>query len=97
MPRPKIENDVEKMLVDACAIRGIRCIKGKTAIGTGFPDRIVFHRFRKKIYYIEVKNQNYEQQLDQKEWEKHIRESGGEFFLIDGPVEMKRFIKGFIE
>ena len=94
----KVENDVEDMLVKACKRLGIRCPKGKSKNNKGYPDRIVYHRIRHEIYHVEVKNQTYwEQQVLQKEWQVHIEESGGKYFLIDGVEEMKQFIERWIE
>lgn len=92
-----IENDVEKLLIHACKKVGIKSKKGNPQGDRGFVDRIVFHTKAHRILYVEIKNQTYyERTRKQKKWAKTITDSGGEYFLIDGAEEMKKFIKIYI-
>ena len=73
-------------------------LKGDSSSNKGYPDRIVYHRLRGEIYYVEVKNETYyTQQKRQQEWQEHIEASGGKYFLVDGEEQMKNFIKEYID
>lgn len=93
----RLEIDVENLLVEACRKKGIKCLKSEM-LEKGFPDRVVFHVFKKEIYFIEFKNLTYYQQQEtQKEWQKRIEKSGGKYFLLDGEDETRKFIREYIE
>lgn len=93
----KLESDVEKMLIDFCdAHFGLISVKSES-LARGFVDRMVFDMRHKRIYYVEIKNKTrYKRTALQKEWAKIISMSGGEYHLIDGVDEMRKFIEGVL-
>lgn len=92
-----LEKQVEAMLVKACKIENIKCIKGWAENNVGFPDRIVFNIKTKQILYVEVKNEtSYKLTPMQKLWLFTITDSGGKYFLINGEKEMEAFVKTYI-
>lgn len=92
-----LEKQVEAMLVKACKIENIKCIKGWAENNVGFPDRIVFHTKKKEIYYVEVKNEtSYKLTPLQRLWLTTISDSGGKYFLVNGEKEMEAFINTYI-
>lgn len=94
--KPKIESNVEALLVNACKTQFIKNIKGFSMI-RGFPDRVVFNHITKQIYYIEVKAGTYYGQTKwQKKWEQIIKNSGGTYILIDNEEKMRDFIGKYI-
>jgi hypothetical protein len=88
-----LEKHVEKYVQDLCKKNRSKCVKMIPDNETGIPDRIIFDRKNKKIYFIELKNEtNYQLQKKQEEWKEIIEQCGGEYFLIDGIAEAKKFI-----
>lgn len=93
-----LEKHVEAMLVKACKIKKFKCIKGWVENNIGFPDRIVFNTEKKKIFYVEVKNEtSYELTPMQRTWLITIVDSGGLYFLVNGEKEMNAFINAYIK
>lgn len=92
------EKSVEKKLVDACKKLGMKCPKVKIEMGNGFPDRMVFHKYRQEIFFVEVKYGGYYVQTKkQNDWQKRIEEVNAGYFLIGSEEEMDYFIETFIK
>lgn len=98
MPSYKLEIDIEKMLVDACNVVGIRCIKGVAEGNKGYFDRIIYNTILQEIHYIEIKNNTYyTRNKRQKEWADIVKACKGKYFLIDGEEEMEKYIEMYIK
>lgn len=89
----RLESGIEKMLIKACKLVGIKTIKLNAGKNKGIPDRVIFNHLKNNIHYIELKNETYyKQQKTQKQWQKIIEASGGTYFLLDGEKEVKDYI-----
>jgi len=91
------EKTLENRLFDACKRNGIKCVKGQSRSNRGFPDRVLFDPIRNRIFYVELKNETYYKQTpQQKDWQKTIEKSGGQYVLLDGEEQVKLFIINFV-
>jgi hypothetical protein len=93
----KSEKHLEAQFLRFCKLYDVKAVKGHPRSNIGFPDRIVFNRKRKTIHFIEFKNETYyKQTYPQVMWEQWIRESGGNFFVINGEQAMLDYVDKYI-
>lgn len=92
------EVGVERLLIDACKEYKIYQHKGNSSHLRGFPDRVIYNQYTKKILHVEVKyGSSYKQTKMQKRFQRIIEEAGGNYFLITGVQEMREFIDKHIK
>jgi len=92
------EKDIEKKIVNACAKRGVKCVKGNPTNKRGFPDLIIFNNIVKEIHWLENKlGSYYGQTPTQRKWQKIIEDSGGKYFLIRDIEEANAYIEKYLK
>lgn len=92
------EARMEKKLIQACRTYGVKSIKGDARQHAGYPDRVIYNTKRGLIHHVELKaDTNYKQTVLQNQWEMIIKQSGGDYFLINGVTELNEYINKYLK